>query len=477
MPRIPISLGPESDKSKSKQGGGATLTNCYVEKTDGGKTGFAINTRPRASLFSAGATDRTGRGAIAVGNSVYIVRGEDCYKISSIGVATLLGNVLGQKPVTMSVNRKAPNVQITITADTKNYIVENDVLSLVVDLDLPAGVHSNCYIKGRTIYGLNDGTMFWSDNNNSSSINALHFLEAERDADQGVRVYTYNNDVWYFGTKSREIIRHTGSFDPIALFAPLGGAGLGEGDGCAAKNSPATVNGVILWVNDYKTVVASTGGKSERVSTHEVDRDIAAALAVGLGDEITAFTHTIEGHYFYYLRCPLWCWVFDMSTALWFRSRSYLDQTFDYGFSVSAFNRDLLLEVTNGGLYDYNFTAVDDAGQPCIAMIETSPLNAFPDGYICDAFHLDAQSGVGLVSGANHAVDPEVLITVSRDGGMTYGAEYRQKAGRVGVYSSQMRFNRLGSTNGAGMAFRISLPEPVERAVFQASADVRKLIG
>lgn len=475
MAAVPISLGPDSDGAKSKQGGGATLINAYVEKTEGGKTGYSINTDPRLSLFSTVASGRAGRGVIAVGNSLYAVCGERLYKVASTGVATLLGTVLGQKPVTMSVNRKSPHVQITITTDTKNYYIENDVLAEITDLDLPAGVHSNCYIKGRTVFGLNDGSYYWSDENDTSAFNALNFAEAERDSDAGVRVFAYDEYLWVFGTKSREVVQYTASTSEPELFTPLLGASQGEGDGCNARFSPATVNGVVYWVNDYNAVVASTGGKAERVSNHKVDRDVERAILLGYNDEITGFAFGTEGHQFYYLRCPLWCWVLDTSTGLWHKRQSYLSDTFKCGFFVYAFNKQMLLDATDGKLYEYGFTSQDDAGEPCIMKVETSPLNSFPDGYTCSAFHVDVQGGTGVASGAEHIQEPEILLRVSRDGGVTWGNEHRRSAGAQGKYSTGVRFNRLGRTNGRGMAFEVSMPVPVERAMFQAVAYLEPL--
>lgn len=472
MTVIPVPLGPASDSAKSTQGGGALLTNCYVEKTEGGKTAFSVNTLPRLKSFSTVSSGNPGRGALSVGNKLYVVCGEYAYRIDSVGAATNLGVVLGQKPVTMSVNRKASGEQITITADTKNYYIEADVLTEVTDTDLPSGVHSNCYINGRTVYGLNDGVFYISDEEETASVDALNFAEAERSSDMGIRVYTYGEDFWYFGAQSREIFRYTGEEFP---FAPLLGAGQGEGDGCAAKNSVATVGKVVMWVNDLKTVVASTGGAAERVSTHEVDRDITRAIVLGYADEITGYSFSIEGHDFYYLRCPLWCWVFDSTYGFWYGRTSYGLDAFRGGFAVRAFSKDLLLDATDGVLYEHTFEVEDDAGEPCISKIKTSPLNAFPDGYVCDCLEVDVQSGVGIASGAAHEQEPALLLRVSKDGGMTYGNIYSRSLGAQGNYSALVRYNRLGSTRGKGMVFELSSPEPVQRAIFQATADVRKL--
>lgn len=474
MARIPVPLGPASDKAKSRQGGGALITNGYVEKTEGGKTGFAIYTRPRLRLFSAVASGVACRGGIFVENSVYAVVGEALYKVNAGGVATNLGTIIGLKPVTMSVNRAVP-VQITITADTKSYVCQSDTITEVTDGDLPTGVTSNCYINGRTVYGINDGSHYWSDDNDSDAIDALNFAEAEREADAGVRVLTVGEDFWHFGEKTREIIRYTGNAD--SLFEPLTGAGQGEGDGCAARFSPASVNGVVYWVNDLFKVVASTGGKAQPVSTHEVSRDIERALKLGMNDEIVGYSVGTQGHDFYFLRCPLWCWMLDAATGFWFPVKSHLSDTFRCGFYVGAFSKNLLLDATDGNIYEFTFDVENDGTDPCVLTIETSPLSAFPDGYSCNRLQVDYQRGVGLTTGVASETEPEMMLNVSKDGGMTYGPTYTRQMGAVGEYTKEIGFNRLGATKGAGMAFKLSISAPVEKAIFNAVADLTPLKG
>lgn len=474
MARVPIPLGPASDKAKARQGGGPMITNGYVEKTEGGKTGFTVNCRPRLRLFGDIGDGKGIRGATLLNNAIYLVAGERAYKVNSSGVGTDLGIVLGQKTVTMSINRKSPNRQITITADTENYIIENDVLTEVTDADLPSGVHSNCNSNGFTVYGITDGLAYSSAENDSGNINGLAFSEAERSSDAGVRVFEYGEDWWYWGERTREIFRFIATSDPFP-FEPLLGAGLSDGAGLAARFSPAILGSFVAWVNDYHQVVLSGGGSPEKISTHEVDRDIERAMKLGYADNITGFAYDSEGHQFYVLRSPLWCWAFDLATGFWYPFKSYLSDTFKCGHYVYAFNKDLICDVTDGKIYELTFDVQEDDDEPCIMEIETSTLNAFPDGYICDALHLDVQRGVGEAEGAAHTQDPMVLMTVSRDGGMTWGREYRRSAGRQGKYSKDIRFNSLGACGGAGMAFKFSFPEPVVRAVFQTAADVRQL--
>lgn len=471
MARIPVPIGPTSDRAKSRQGGGSTLVNCYAEKTEGGKSEFSINTDPGLVLFSDLGSPL--RGIYPFNNNFYVISGENLYSLTSTGIATLRGTVFGSAPVIWSTNRKAPYNQITITADTKNYSLENNGLTEITDADLPSGVHSNCYLNGMTIYGINDGRLFWSDNNETTSIDALHFTEAERSSDRGMRVFTNGDEVWYFGERSLEIFHDTGN--SALRLEPQQNLSQGEGAGTVAKNSIAIVDSSVFWVSDAQIVVRGSPYFPQRVSNHEVERDIDAAIVAGYNNEIIAFPWTQEGHQFYHLRCPLWCWVYDTATGTWHKKENHDGAAWRNAFYAFAFNKHLVGDYTSGKVYEYTHDAHDEAGDPLTTKIVTSIVHDFPNGVICDALHIDMQTGVGTLALPAHAQEPMLLLRVSRDGGMTYGTEYQQSLGAQGKWKTNIRFNRLGYARGSGMTFEIRSPEPVERSVFQAFADVRSL--
>lgn len=471
MARIPVPMGPTSDTAKSRQGGGSTLVNCYAEKTEGGKSEFSLVTDPGLIDFSEMTSPL--RGMYVLDNFFYVLSGENLYRLTSTGIQSFIGTVLGSDPVIWSTNRKAPFNQITITADTKNYFIENNVLAEVTDPDLPSGVHSNGYLNGMTVYGINDGRLFWSDNNLTQSIDALNFTEAERSADRGMRIFINGDEVWYFGERSLEIFHDTGN--STLRLEPQQNLSQGEGAGTPCKNSPAIVDSSVFWVNDAKIVVRGSPYFPQRVSNHEVERDIELAIEAGYRNEIIAFPWTKEGHQFYHLRCPLWCWVYDTATGTWHKKENHDGASWRNAFYAFVFNKHLVGDYTSGKVYEYTFAAKDEAGDPLTTKIISGIVHNFPDGMICDALHVDVQAGVGTLAPPAHSQEPMLLLRVSKDGGMTYGTEYQQSLGANGKWKKNIRYNRLGYTRGAGMTFELRNPEPVERAVFQAFAEVRPL--
>lgn len=471
MPRIPVPLGPTSETAKSTQGGGSVMVNCYAEKTIGGKAPYALITDPGLRLFADLGTAL--RGLYVLDNNFYALSGETLSTLSTTGIATARGTVLGSAPVIWSTNRKSPNNQVTITADTKNYYVENNVVAEIIDPDLPAGIHSNCYLNGMTVYGHNDGRAFWSDNNSTQDIGALNFTEAERDADKGTRVFSNGDEIWYFGERSLEIFHDTGVTG--ARLEPIQSVGQGKGAGCIAKNSVAISDSSMIWVSDAKLVVRGNPYAPLRISNYEVERDIERAIAAGYNNELVGLAKEHKGHQFYHLRCPLWCWVYDFSNSTWHKKENHDGVAWRGAFYAFAFGKHLIGDYTSGKIYEYTDDVDDEAGDPLITKIISSIVHGFPGGMICDALYIDFQAGTGIAGAADHIENPMMLLRVSKDGGKTYGTEYQQPMGAQGEWRTNIKFNRLGYTRGAGMTFEIRCPEPIERAIFQAFAEVRGL--
>jgi hypothetical protein len=472
--QVNIPLGPTTDSGRSKQQGGARLVNCYAEKTDGGKTAFSINTDPGLKLFSTVASGQTIRGAFALGNLVYVVAGETLYTVAGSGIPTAAGVVLGSETVLFSVNRKGTGPQIVITADAVNYVVENNVLSVIADVDLPPGVHSTAYINGYTLYGVRDGTVYVSAKEEATSVGGLDFFEAERTADGGVRIFVVGEEVWYFGSESLEIFRDSGD-GSTQPFRPVLGAGQGQGSGCLAKTTVAYLDSTVFWVTDYRIVVRANGYSPQRISNHAVERDIEAAVKAGTADKIVADVDVREGHQYYFLRHPDWCWRFDAATDTWQTKTSYQSETWNNYLHFSAFQKNLVCGVSDGKVYEYTKEVMNEAGTALISKIISPVISQFPNGQICDCVDLDIQAGTGRSNADAHTQAPTAILRVSVDGGMTYGREYMQPMGRQGQWRAQLKFSRLGRSGSAGFVFEFSFPDPVERAIFRATASIRQL--
>jgi hypothetical protein len=467
---VQIPLGPQSDPGKSPNAGTALLENCYVEALEGGKVQFTILPDPGLRLFSAIGGTGTIRGPFALGNLLYTVSGEALYRVTSVGAKTNLGVIIGQKPVIFAANRKVPDPQIVIVADTKNYMLTGGVLTEITDPDLPAGVHSATFLQGRIIFGLNDGRFFSSAINDAGDIDPIVFGEAELSPDNGVRVFTNGTEFWYFGAASLEIFRPTGN--STSPFEPLQGAGSGKGSGCLAKHSVVMCDNTPFWVSDTGLVVRANSYTPQRISNHAVERDIQAAADAGLADEITAFEWTREGHWFYQLNLPNATWVYDAATKLWHKKTSYLLPRSRMKFLASAFDKLIVGDADGTNLYEMSATAYDENGEHLISAVQSSILSGFPAGGFVHEVFVDCEMGLGDGGSDPHSAEPQLIMQYTKDGGHTWQGNRMRPLGEQGHYQGRVKFTRLGSFGPQGIAFRFSCSAPIKRAVLQAYARV-----
>lgn len=473
MPGTRIPLGPSSEPGKSSNAGTSLLINCYVEaiQGNGGKTDYAIYSDPGLVLFSAIGGIGNIRGIFALGNLLYVVSGEKLYRVNSVGTATELGTVLGQSPVIFTSNRKQPENQITIVADQNVYTLTGSTLTEGIT-NLPAGCHSATFLQGRTIYGLNDGRYFPSDVNDSITIDPLRFAEAELDSDNGARVFANGDEFLYFGTRSLEIFRPTGDSDNP--FAPLQGAGQGKGAGTISKTSVVVCDNTIFYANDIGQVVRLSGYQPQRISNHAVERDIQTAIDGGTTDLITAFAWSREGHWFYHLNLDEASWVYDAATKLWHKKESYLEDRSRIRYCAEAFNKIIVGDADGSSIFQMTPSAKDEAGEHLVTTVQSPMLHDYPNGGIINSFWVDCEMGVGTGTDP-HSADPQLMAQITRDGGKTWTAPRMRPLGATGQYRGRIRYNKLGRFGTQGVAFRVSCSAPVNRAIFQAYADIEPL--
>lgn len=467
---VDIPLGPQSDPGRSSGAGTSLLINCFAEQLTGGKVPYAIYSdmglRNFVDIGGLGAL----RGLFALGNLLYAVSGEKLYRLTSVGAKTELGTIVGQFPVIWSVNRKVPDPQITIISDTKRYTLTGSTLAEMADPDLPAGVHSATFLQGRTIYGLNDGRFYPSAVNDSTNIDAGIFGEAEFSADNGVRVFTNGEELWYFGSQSLQPFRPTGRAS--SPFDPLQGSASGKGAGALSKYPVVMFDNTPHWVTDTCVVARADGYAARRVSNHAVEIDIQAAKDAGVADQIMGFEWSREGHWFYQLCLPNATWVLDAATQLWHKKQSYLRNRSKYKFLVEAFDKILVGEDGGTKIYEMTAEARDEAGEPLITAVQSGIVAGFPNGGIIDAIWIDCDMGVGLGTDP-HSADPQLILEITKDGGREWTSPRMRPLGATGHYRGRVRFNRLGEFGTQGFACRFSCSAPVNRAIFQAKALVR----
>jgi len=464
---LTIPLGPQSDPARSKYMGEPVITNGFVEKSQEGKTQYAIYGDMGLIDFTT-FTEGPMRGCIQIGARLYVVAGETLWRVAADGTKTLIGDILGEHSVIFARNANVPP-EIIIVADTTVYHLQNDVLQVFPDNDLPiALVVSATFIAQRIVFLLSDARFFWSDVNNADSVDALNFKTAEARPDGGVRNITVGGEMWVMGEETVEIYGlSTDASDP---FPRLSGGFIPCGT--RAKHSVCLVDNNVNWVNDKGLVVR--GQQAARISNYGVERDIQRMIDAQTVSQIEAFGYSEGGHEFYQVSGTDWTWRHDFSNGTWQKKESLGNTRSKIHHYCRAFDKHLVGDMDAAALYQMKFGVYDESGDELTLGIKTPIMDEQGYYILWDSVIVDAELGVG--SGTDTAApeyNPRMMLTWSDDAGHTWSVERERPLGKQGNWKGRVMFNQLGQSKEQGRMFNIRISAPVKKTILQAKARVR----
>ncbi|CCB64474.1 hypothetical protein [Hyphomicrobium sp. MC1] len=472
MAIIPFQLPTGSTKGKFLQGGACRLINCYASEIGPeGKVPRAIYSSDGLQGFCLlqGVPSTIGcRAALNLDDvALYVVAGTALYKVSQNGNQTLIGsmNISTTAPVFMVRNRRVP-ADVTIVCDGLMYNCRNDVLSQVTDPDL-SGPTSLDYSDGYMLITTALSKFQISAIDDATSWDGLDFATADGSPDALVRVITYQAYAYLMGAETTEVWQDTGGSDfaySRAYVIPVGIFGAA---------SAQKVSDSIFWIGHDKTVRRLSGGDGAVViSEPDVENDIQATEDAST---IRSAAWIANGRMFYMISTPDWTWVYDTSMKRWHERQTYGQKNWQVSFVVGFGTKIIAGDVASGALYEMSAKFTDDAGKPLISSVVLPRVHAFPYRLRYYSLYLDVQKGVGVGQGASQDVDPEIMVEWSDDGGATYKGQRTLKIGQQGKPMVRVRTHRLGQAGENGRDFRISWSAKVDRALYQAAANVRQV--
>lgn len=466
MPIVPLALPLQSSPGRYGPDSAGQLINAYAEKAgEGGKAQFPVYPIEGLASFATLTGGSKYRGGISLNAYGYVVSGPLLHKVDNAGAVTLIGGFPGSEPVFMARNRKSAGAQIALVSDGLRYICELDVLTAIADTDLPAS-NSVVYLDGYFIFTQTAGTFFITSIDEGTAIDALDFATAEANPDGIVCAYTRGREVVFFGQKSIEFWINTGA----AAFPFERNDGVTvQNMGLLCQHSVKDLNDIVFFIASDGTVRLLNGYEPERISTHDVERDIDAVTDKG---SITAEAYSIRGHQFYTISCDDWTWSYDGLTGLWHQRMSYgEDRWIGEGF-VEIDGKRVVGDHEDGLLYQIDPATYTEASGHLVWKIITPPMHAYPNRAIVNRLFLDLIPGVGLNSSDEHLSDPKVMLRWSDDGGKTWSNERTASVGEIGETKRRVVFGRLGTTGEDGRIYEISMSSAVIRGITGAAVDV-----
>jgi hypothetical protein len=381
------------------------------------------------------------RGLYTLGNFLYVVSGDQLYKLNSNyalqgandlllesgsfllledGCRILLqdqsnpslGVISGTGPVSMADN----GTQIFIAANPDGYIYNTatDSFAQITDPDFPGAVTVG-YLDGYFVFNEPNSQRVWvTALLDGTSIDPLDFASAEGSPDGLVSLIIDHREAWLFGTNSVEVWYNSGEADfPLTRIQ-----GAYNEIGCIAPYSVAKMDNSVFWLGadarGQGIVYRANGYQGVRVSTHAVE--FAIQQYDDLADAV-GYTYQQDGHTFYVLNFTNadTTWVFDAATGAWHERAGFRNGDFKRhrGNNHARFNGDPHVgDYENGKVYVYSLDVYADDGAVQKWLRSWRALPTGSNNLKRTAHHtlqIDLETGVGLAG--IDPFDPPVEIT------------------------------------------------------------------
>jgi hypothetical protein len=454
-------------KSKSAVVSAQRRLNVYLEpQRDQDKTPIAVYGTPGLTkVMDEGALPF--RGGVAVGDTLYVARGNIFESVNNAFVSTDLNAASRLTTNTGRISMATNELVIVLVDGTNGYIYD-------ITAGTFAQIASAMFASPQTVT-YQDGyflATFLETGTNKKRCqisadgvtwNALDYRAIDTTPGALMRSLSFGGEVHQFADKGLEFWAYTG--DPTFPWAPIRGATIPIG--LAARWSVALGENSLFFLGRDRggsgVQVYELAGHSVR-SISTPDLSDAINKYGTLGDATGAF-YSEDEHNFFVLSFPAAgkTWMYDgfasevVGTPVWSElSSSGGRHLIDLIFPLV--NKAYATDYGAARIYLIDETAYTDNGASIRREVDTRHFFKDYDRVTVDEIVADMETGVGLAVG--QGVDPQVMIQISRDGGRTFGAEIWHTLGAVGAYKTRIAQRRCGTARD--FVFRIAMTDPVK---------------
>lgn len=415
------------------------------------------------------------RGLWEYNGFMYVVSGNQVYKVNSSYTATLLGTVANASgPVSMVDN----GTQLFIACNGPSYIYNatTNVFQQITDPDFPGAVTVG-YLDGYFVFNEPNSQRIWVTSIlDGLSVDPLDFASAEGSPDGVVGIIVSHRELWVLGTNSVEVW-----YDAATQGFPLERIqGAFNELGCAAAYSIVKMDNGVFWLGKdargQGIVYRANGYTGQRISTHAVEWHIQQ---YGNLSDTIGYTYQQDGHSFYVLVFPSadTTWVYDVATGAWHERAGFTNGVFTRhrGNCQVFFNNEVTIgDYQNGNIYAFDLDVYADDGAIQKWLRTWRALPTGQNNLKRSAQHslqLDCETGVGLNLGQGS--NPEVMLRWSDDGGHTWSNEHWVSIGKIGEYYRRAIWRRLGMTMKIrDRVYEVSMTDPVKIAIMGAELQI-----
>lgn len=427
------------------------------------------------SVVTAGSTALSAcRGARVMDGIPYFVLGQGLYRLNSDHTLDNLGVIEGVGRVSMDDNGTQLMV---LVPGGKGYIYTTapDMLVEITDSDFRANGNPQYvrFIDSLFVCTTDQNLFTVSAVNDGLSWNALDFGSAESSPDGVVVPIIYNNQLFIGGEHTAEGFRNRGGAD-----FPFERNGVYLQQGVAAPFSAIACGKDTVFLgaskNEGPAIWLFAGNNTEKLSTDAIDAELSKLTRRNL-EKVSAWYYGDSGHYFVGFKLPHTTLTYDFATGIWSERQSRVRSSgIDYEITtyrvtdvVSAYGNVYVGDDQDGRIGVLDSAVFSEYGDeiPRDAILQPFQNNMRP--FFVPLIELTTEGG-----GGNDAItDPKIRLSISRDGGRTYGEERARSMGKRGERNHRIYWRRNGATQQT-VVYRLQMSDKANPTLLQMTAQI-----
>lgn len=459
MPRLALPL--HSYQLRSRPESSARLVNCFIEPLGpNAKVPYALMRAPGIAAWTTVGTGPIRAMHVALGY-LWVVSGQELYRVSAAKTATLIGNV--GSSLRYDIDSNISSIVVVAEPNAYYYDTTSSTFSTVTDADFTArGAADVEFLDNFMLFREPDsGRFFCADVGSVTSYDGLNFATAESAPDKLVGLKRDHSEALLFGENSTEIWQLVGGSG-----FPFSRAANGVIEmGCANGATIEKLDNSVFWLASDLTVRRMDGVNPVRVSHVGIEQSITSMTL----SSAKAFTYTQEGHLFYVLSFTEGTFTFDVTTKEWHERQSYGYDNWRAGCQVQFNTLKLVGDVTSNKIGYVSPTTFAEWGDIQRMEWTYQPVYAQNEAVFHDRLEIVCETGVGLSGGQGS--DPQMLMDVSDDGGRSFDALPSVGMGAIGRSETIVNWAQLGSS--PDRVYRGAVTDPVAVAIYDTQLTAR----
>lgn len=431
-----------------------------IPETAGYTAAQLFQTPGIAEVLDTGPANKN-RGGHVMAGVPYFVCGQRLFRLNrNVGVdgvesytATDIGEIEGANYVSMADN----GVQLCIVVPgIKGYIYDRKIDTLKT---ITSAAYYDLGPSQQVVYA--DGyfihqaakNVFNSALNDGMTYSGIDFAEAEADPDDITGIHVSRGQLFIGGSETTEGWQNVGSlnfpYQRIAGFIlPIG---------IRAKNSIVDTGNTFCFIgNDIggqAAVYQYTGNNFEKISTAAIEYLLLKYSQEDVSS-IIGFQYSQNGAVFAGWILPDACIVYDARASqlaqkpVWHERKSFIsgEQTrWRANCVLQAYGKFFVADYRSGKIGILSIDTYKEFGEFIRRRFSAGPFNNSEGATFWNSVQLIVESGTDTVLDRGPTID----MSYSNDGGKTFGTEISRSIGKVGEYTTQPTWNRLGLCRNA----------------------------